>query len=482
MPAGLTTSTAVCKTTAAGAGRRRRLRPSGPTNADYQFVQGGDGFVCRVDPKDPDVVYSESQNGNMFRRNLRTGEGKVLRPKARAGSGKYRFNWNTPFLLSSHNSRIFYAAANYVFRSVKKGEDMHIISPEITRTKHGSATALAESPKNPDVLWVGTDDGAVWLDARRRQDMDRSVRQDSRPPVCPGRAGSQASKPRALSRADVTSSLTATDPTTMNRMCSSPRITANRGNRSAPTCRQAPRASCVKTSPIPTCSIWEPNSPCSPPSSAAPTGSKSTARACPPWPFTKSPNRLTANEIVAATHGRSLWVLDVTTLRQLRPAPKGPATTLYMPNTVTRWQLDFTHEGMFRTGTRHFVGQNPTRQAVFDFYLASKAAKASLKIVDPTGNLVRELDLAKEKEPGMHRIEWDLVSGPAPKGGKAKESKTRYTPLGQPVKPGAYIVVFDVDGTTHQRLLTVEADPRNNRVGTLTDDAEDLRRWMRQQP
>src|SRR5207244_13345737 len=107
--------------------------------------------------------YSESQNGVMFRRNLRTGEAKLLRPKMQAGTSKFRFNWNTPFLLSHHNTHIFYAAGNYVFRSVKQGDDLKIISPEITRTKHGSATCLSESPKNADVVWVGSDDGAVWM-------------------------------------------------------------------------------------------------------------------------------------------------------------------------------------------------------------------------------------------------------------------------------------------------------------------------------
>ncbi|MCS7047113.1 MAG: PDZ domain-containing protein, partial [Gemmataceae bacterium] len=139
------------------------LRPSGPSNPDALYINGGDGFVCRIDPFDPDLVYAESQDGKMMRRNLRTGASKAIAPKAQPGAGKYRWNWNTPFLLSEHNPGIFYCAAQYVFRSVKRGDDLKIISPEITRTKRGSATALAESPKDPDVLWVGTDDGAVWV-------------------------------------------------------------------------------------------------------------------------------------------------------------------------------------------------------------------------------------------------------------------------------------------------------------------------------
>ena len=77
--------------------------------------------------------------------------------------GGYRFNWNTPYILSSHNSHIFYCAGNVVFRSLDRGNDLQAISPEITLTKEGSATAIAESPRNPNILYAGTDDGAVWV-------------------------------------------------------------------------------------------------------------------------------------------------------------------------------------------------------------------------------------------------------------------------------------------------------------------------------
>src|SRR5262249_44061979 len=76
---------------------------------------------------------------------------------------RYRFNWNTPFMLSHHNSRIFYCAGNFVFRSLDRGNDVRVISPEITLTSQGSASALAESPRNPNVLYAGTDDGALWV-------------------------------------------------------------------------------------------------------------------------------------------------------------------------------------------------------------------------------------------------------------------------------------------------------------------------------
>ncbi len=138
------------------------------------------------------MIYTESQDGNISRRNLRTGEFGIARPRieptpgdaAQPGGGRggqaaqpnqprggrggqnqsgYRFNWNTPFILSSHNSRLFYSGGNLVFRSVKQGESLRPISPEISRTKRGTASALAESPRNAEVLWAGTDDGYLWV-------------------------------------------------------------------------------------------------------------------------------------------------------------------------------------------------------------------------------------------------------------------------------------------------------------------------------
>lgn len=143
-----------------GPNRMRTLE--GSYNTDWFRIGGGDGFVCAVDPEDPDQVYYESQEGVMGSINLRTGERGGIRPRAPRGV-EYRFNWKTPFQLSSHNSRIFYAAGNHVFRSLQKGRDIEQISPEITRTRRGSATAFHESPLDPDLLMVGSDDGSLWV-------------------------------------------------------------------------------------------------------------------------------------------------------------------------------------------------------------------------------------------------------------------------------------------------------------------------------
>jgi hypothetical protein len=408
---------------------------------------------------------------------LRTGEGKPLRPNAQKGAGSYRFNWCTPFILSHHNSHIFYAAGNYVFRSVKQGEDMRIISPEITRTGHGTATALAESPKNPEVLWVGSDDGAVWL-TRDGGKTWTDLSDKFKSAGLPGPRWVSSIEPSRFSAGrcyivfdahrsndddayvfvtedfgQTWRSLRANLPTGSTRVLREDLHNADLlylGAEFALLASIDRGASWFKINgqTLPTVAIHE---------IAQPT---------------------TAHEIVAATHGRSLWVLDVTTLRQLKPAHWKGQSDLFAPATATRWQLDFTHEGMFRTGTRLFVGQNPPRGASFDFLLAKKADKLSLKVLDPAGNLIRAFDLAKEKEPGFHRIGWDLVRGKATK----EEKGTPFTPYEQPVKPGTYRVVLDADGVEHARFLTVEADPRTRSPGSAVNEAEELRKLLKEQP
>jgi hypothetical protein len=88
-------------------GPSNSLKSRGPINDDWIFVNSGDGFVCRVDPNDPDLVYAESQDGRMNRRNFRTGQSFGISPRQAPNTSPYRFNWNTPFILSSHNPSIF---------------------------------------------------------------------------------------------------------------------------------------------------------------------------------------------------------------------------------------------------------------------------------------------------------------------------------------------------------------------------------------
>ena len=148
----------------------------GPTSGgieaqDAVKVSGGDGFYAVVDPEDCDVVYSESQFGGMLRSNLRTGERRSIKPRARKGDQPLRFNWMTPLVISPHAPHTIYTGSQHVHRSRNRGDDWQTISPDLTSNDvdkkkgdvpHCTITTIAESPVREGVLWVGTDDGRVW--------------------------------------------------------------------------------------------------------------------------------------------------------------------------------------------------------------------------------------------------------------------------------------------------------------------------------
>ncbi|MGH7562500.1 MAG: WD40/YVTN/BNR-like repeat-containing protein [Gemmatimonadales bacterium] len=148
----------------------------GIRNADWINIQGGDGFWCFFDPEDPNLVYTESQQGYAHSFDLRTGEVRGLRPEPAEGQSAYRFNWNSPFIPSRHTRGVMYLGGNHVFRLWDKGRKWRRISDDLTTrdlgrmitTGSGAETfgvvyALAESPRTAGRLWAGTDDGKLWV-------------------------------------------------------------------------------------------------------------------------------------------------------------------------------------------------------------------------------------------------------------------------------------------------------------------------------
>ena len=149
----------------------------GPTTAgleaqDARKISGGDGFYSVPDPTDPNIVYSESQFGGMLRSDLRTGARSSIKPRARKGEQPLRFNWNTPIVISHHAPHTIYTGSQHLHRSRNRGDDWTTISGDLTTNDadkkrgdvpHCTITTIAESPRREGLLWVGTDDGKVWL-------------------------------------------------------------------------------------------------------------------------------------------------------------------------------------------------------------------------------------------------------------------------------------------------------------------------------
>jgi len=167
-------------------GPSRTRTVHGIPNQEWFFTQGGDGFQTRVDPKDPNIVYSQSQHGGLSRFNLATGEDIDIVPQPEPGEPGLRWHWDAPLVISPHSNTRLYFAANRLFRSDNQGTLWRAVSPDLTRqidrnrlrmmgrvwsvdavakntstSLYGSIVTLAESPLKEGLLWVGTDDGLV---------------------------------------------------------------------------------------------------------------------------------------------------------------------------------------------------------------------------------------------------------------------------------------------------------------------------------
>jgi photosystem II stability/assembly factor-like uncharacterized protein len=166
--------------------------PSGTTNingianSDWFITHGGDGFVSRIDPNDPNIVYAESQYAGLVRYDRKSGEEVPIQPIEGKGEKALRWNWDSPLIISPHASTRLYFAANKVFRSEDRGNSWTCISEDLTqqidRNKlpvmgkvwsidavaksqstsfYGNIVSLQESPKKENLLYIGTDDGLI---------------------------------------------------------------------------------------------------------------------------------------------------------------------------------------------------------------------------------------------------------------------------------------------------------------------------------
>ncbi len=472
---------------------------SGPVNSDWFRIGGGDGFICRIDPQDADQVYFESQNGAMGRINLRTGDRGSIRPRA-PKDVQYRFNWQTPFILSHHNSGVHYSAGNHVFRSMNKGSGAKAISPEITNTDRGSGSAIAESPLDDAVLYVGTTDGALWAtrdggnqwidlfaeppkeekkkteqkkadekktDEKKTDEKaeEKTEPKDGSQPIRDLMPGLRWVSSLETSRAVAGRAYVTFDGHRSNDDLPYVFVTENHGKtwRSL----QANLPPSGGSTRVIREDIENPN--------VLYLGTEFAA-----WvsidrgsSWTKLNGNFptvavheiaihpTAGEIVAATHGRSLWCLDVTALRQMSTETVQADTSLYRPGDVVRWHYQPSRGS---SGTRRFVGENPPSGARIFYSLGKNAGQVALKIADVQGRTLRELSGANNA--GLHAAQWDLrQTTRGPRTGRYASSST--------VPPGTYVVVLTVDDKEYRQPLVVLGDPDFPESNMTRNEAEE---------
>ncbi len=137
---------------------------------EFEGAPGGEGSSHAIDPTDPNTVYSAGFYGTLQRTNMATGETIDVVPQPDPGEAAFRGQWVAPFIISPHNPRILYHGMNFLFRSMNRGDSWDRISPDLTYNdpdKYGDIPyqtlfSIAESPFKFGLLYVGTDDGRVW--------------------------------------------------------------------------------------------------------------------------------------------------------------------------------------------------------------------------------------------------------------------------------------------------------------------------------
>lgn len=167
-------------------GPSQTTEPTGITNRHWFVTQLGDGFEPHVDPENPDIIYSQSQYGNLYRFDRSSGESQNIIPQPPDSGYSYNWNWDSPLLISEHDHQRLYYASDRVHRSDDMGQSWREVSGDLTRgidrnrlpvmgqvwpmdavaknastTPYGNIVALAESPLDEDLIFAGTDDGLV---------------------------------------------------------------------------------------------------------------------------------------------------------------------------------------------------------------------------------------------------------------------------------------------------------------------------------
>lgn len=169
-------------------GPSRTINNAGIQNSDWYITNGGDGFESQVDPVDANIVYAQAQYGWLVRYDRQSGEKIGIQPMPGKTEKAYRWNWDAPLVISNHDHKTLYFAANKVFKSTDMGNTWVTISPDLTRqldrntmkvmgdvqspdavmknkstTIYGNIVAMDESPKNKELLYIGTDDGLIQI-------------------------------------------------------------------------------------------------------------------------------------------------------------------------------------------------------------------------------------------------------------------------------------------------------------------------------
>jgi photosystem II stability/assembly factor-like uncharacterized protein len=451
--------------------------PGGITSSRWENVYGGDGFWAFADTADPDYIYAESQGGEIGRVNRKTLESRNIKPLPQYKEGKLRYNWNTPIHLSPTQKGTVYIGSQFLFRSRDHGQTWERISPDLTTNNpekqkqeqsggitvdnssaemHTTIFSICESPKDPNLVWVGTDDGNVQLTRDGGKSWKNVV-------------GNIKGLPPNAWVTSVESghyepgtAFATFDLHTFGDMRPYVYKTTDFGNTwtqmVGPNSDVRGYAHVVKEDIVnpnllfvgTEFGLW-----------ISIDGGKNWAQ----YKGGDLPNVAVRdlaihprdNDLIIATHGRGIWIVDdITPLRALTPELLSKeAVFIDARATVQRIPAG----GGWANGDAAFVGPNPTDEAVITYYQQKRHIFGDLKIeiLDPAGKLLTTIPSSKRR--GLNRATWSMRLK-APRVPTAASAAFGAI-TGPRVLPGTYTARMTKDKNVYTTQFVVSADPRS---------------------
>ena len=504
-------------------GPSQTLTREGIINEDWQVIHGGDGFYAAIDNVEPWIVYTESQDGHLARRDMHTGQQRSIMPEAKAGEPHYRFQWNSPVAVSSHNHTTIYYGGNYLFESTDRGDSWTRLGGDLTtgadRSKllilgkapdkntlsrndgveeYPTITSISESPLSSKVLWVGTDDGNLQV-TRDGGKTWKNVA--SKVPGVP--KGTYVSRVVA-SKTGEGAAFATFDGHRSDDYSVYLFATTDYGETWKSTCNGIPNSAgtvhVIREHPRNTNLLfagtefglwvsWD-------------RGGNWTAlkNNFPTVPVDDIEIQARDNDLVLGTHGRSIWILDdMTPLEKMDGSVANSSLTFFPPRTATTW---FLRQRRWSAGQQMFTAKNPPYGALLSYYLKEgvppetpkrnsedrtdaaeqrprrearaeaaekKEGKVKITVVDKDGKVIRELD--GPGAAGVNRTNWDLRANPpaepTPEQQEAIAAGFGFGPRGPLVEPGEYTIRIKSGDKEATQKVTVEED---NRIAISASD------------
>ena len=465
----------------------------GIRNQDWYETAYGDGFWTVVDPTDSTIVFSESQNGNMNRYDLITGEKTPMRPitgpRENGDSAKeYRFNWNSPLLVSRHDPATIFLGGNYLMRSRDRGisweevggfdltkqidrDELEIMGVPGTEpmmsihdgtSNYGNLTTVAESHFSPDVIWVGTDDGNVQVTT------DGGTTWTNVAGNIPG-LPERTYVSRLAPSAHVAERVYATFDGHRNGDYSAyVYVTENNGRSWSRIDAGLPHGWSVNV-------ITEHHRAANLLFVGNEIGvyvsidrGASWARLkgnLPTVPVDDIAIHPRENDLILGTHGRSAWIMDdISPLEHLSRDVMAGAGHVFPMKQTTMW----AQKGDWPFYGATYSAPNPPRATRVRYWLRDAVDDGvELAITDAAGGVVRTLE--GPGEPGIHEILWDWRHEAPYEGEPGSGGGGRFggAPEGPVVMPGTYTVTLALGDERWSAEARIEADPR--RPMTMAD-------------